>query len=186
MKITVCIPGSIPSVDPQVLVRFAIKKVEEVKNPEHREPPAIWIALTLAAVAEDHEFYDRLKDMVSSTANNAQTILKMKDLFMRALGLSQDESLYSDEREAYPFPDERICKQILRYARREGKEIIASRNYGNVAVFRVLMGAGLQFSSWRFAQFEEICESFSSDLENLVRKGLEIIRVATYTPRKES
>jgi hypothetical protein len=174
-------------VDPRVLVRFAIKKVEEVKNPERREPPAIWIALILAAVSEeDHEFYDRLKDMVSSTANNAQTILKMKDLFISALGLSQDESHYSDEKDAYPFPDERICKQILRYARREGTEMIASRNYGNVAVFRVLMKAGLEFSSWRFAQFEEICESFNSDLENLVRKGLEIIRVVTYTPRNKN
>ena len=115
MKITISLPRSIPSVDDtQVLVKFAIKKVEEVKNQEHREPPAIWIALILAAVAEeDHEFYDRLKELVSSTANNAETIFKMKDLFRSALGLSQDESLCSDEREAYPFPDERICRQIL-------------------------------------------------------------------------
>jgi len=188
MKITVSVPRSTPPVDPDVLVRFAIKKFEEVKNPEHREPPAIWIALTLATVAEDHQFHDRLQDMVSSTANHPEKIFKMKDLFMHALGLSQDKYLAenSDEKKRCPFRDERICKEILRYARRVGREMITSRNYGNILVFRVLMNAGLQFSSWRFGQFAEICESFSSDLENIVRKGLEIIKVMTYTPRKKN
>jgi len=75
--------------------------------------------------------------------------------------------------------------RLLGYARREGKEIIVSRNYGNVAVFRVLMKAGLQFSSWRFAQFDEVCESLRNDPDNLVRKGLEIIRAATYVARNQ-
>ena len=34
MKITVSLASPIPSVDPQSLVKFAIKKVSEVKNPD--------------------------------------------------------------------------------------------------------------------------------------------------------
>src|SRR5208283_3425293 len=188
MKITVSIPRSAPFVDPQVLVKFAIRKVSEVKNPDGTEPPAIWIALTLAAAAEDHEFYDRLKDMVSSTANNAEKILKMKDLFLTTLDLFQYgyQSDYPDRESKSIFPDERICREILGYARSQAKTMLKSGDYENLAIFRVLMRAGLQFSSWRFAQFAETCESFKQDPESLVRKGLEIINVATYTPRKES
>src|SRR5208283_5012701 len=175
-------------VEPELLVRFAIKKVSEVKNPDGTEPPAIWIALTLAAAAEDHEFYDRLKDMVSSTANNAEKILKMKDLFLTTLDLFQDgyQSDYPDRESKSIFPDERICREILGYARSQANTMLKSGDYENLAIFRVLMRAGLQFSSWRFAQFDEVFESLKNNPENLIREGLEIIRVATYTPRKES
>jgi hypothetical protein len=188
MKIRVFIPRSNPTVDPQALVHFAMRKLRQVRNPDRREPPAVWIALALAAISADHEFYDHFKGLIASNANTPEKIFKMKDLFITGLGRFQDEypADCSDEKEEFPFPDEGICRQVLRYAVREGKKMISSEDYGNVAVFQILMKAGLQCFSWRLAQFEDVCESLENDPQNLVRKGLEIIKVTTYVARNKN
>ena len=76
--------------------------------------------------------------------------------------------------------------EILGYARREAKEMMASGDYENLAVFQILMKAGLQCFSWRLAQFEDVCESQENDPQNLVRKGLEITKVTTYVARNKN
>jgi hypothetical protein len=190
MRLTVSIPRSSPRVDPQVLVKFALKKISQVKRPSRTEPPAIWIALVLAAVADDQEFHNRFREVISSSSASADKILKMSDtLFMPALGRFPYEYLSDclNENPKYLFPDERTCRGVLRHAVREGKKILAGETYESMKeIFQVLTRAGLQCYSFRLAQFEEICESFKEDPENLVRQGIEIIRIAAYSPRKKN
>jgi hypothetical protein len=189
MKITVRIPRSVPSVDPQLLVKFAVKKISQVKRPSRTEPPAIWIALVLAAVADDLKFYNRFREAISSTSASADKILGMSDtLFMPALGRFPYEYLSDclNKNPKYLFPDERVCRGVLRHAVREGRKMLAEKGCDEFEeVFRVLVKAGLQCYSFRLAQFEEVCESCVGDPENLVRKGMEIVRVAAYSPRKK-
>jgi hypothetical protein len=189
MKITVRISRARPSVDPQLLVRFALKKISQVKAPSRTEPPAIWIALVLAAVADDLAFYNRFREEISSSSASADKILGMSDtLFMPALGRFPYEYLSDclNENPKYLFPDERTCRGVLRHAVREGRKMLAGQIYESMKeIFQVLTRAGLQSYSFRLAQFEDICESFRDDPENLVRKGLEIIKVAAYQPRKK-
>jgi len=190
MKITVRIPRLSTSVDPQLLVKFALKKISQVKRPSRTEPPAIWIALVLAAVADDLKFYNRLREVISSTSASADEILKMSDtLFMPALGRFPYEYLSDclNENPKYLFPDERACRGVLRHAVREGRKMLAEKGCDEFEqVFRVLVKAGLQCYSFRLAEFEEVCESCVGDPENLVRKGLKIIKIATYSPRKKN
>jgi len=189
MKITVRISRSVPSVDPQLLVKFALQKISQVKRPSRTEPPAIWIALILAAVADDLKFYNRLREVISSSSASADKILGMSDtLFMPALGRFPYEYLSGspNAKEEYLFPDERTCRGVLRHAVREGRKMLAEKGCDELEqVFRVLVMAGLQCYSFRLAQFEEVCESCVGEPENLVRKGMEIIRVAAYQPRKK-
>ena len=60
MKITVPVPRSGPSVEPELLVRFVIQRCREVS-----EPSPVLVALALAAVSRDHYFYDRLREIIS-------------------------------------------------------------------------------------------------------------------------
>ena len=110
-----------------------------------------------------------------------------QDLFMPALGWRQNgqSSDNRDEKEEYPFPEERTCRQILRYALREGKSMTASGDYEDVEVFQIMLKAGLRCYWSRLYQFEEACESFKDDPESIVIKGLEIIRLVTFSPRKK-
>ena len=189
MKLSVRISRSSPGVDPRLLVKFALKKIRQVKKPSRTEPPAIWIALILAAVADDLKFYNRFREVISSTSASADKILKMSDtLFMPALGRFPCEYLSGspNAKEEYLFPDERACRGALRHAAREGRTMLAEKTCESMKeIFQVLTRAGLQCYSHRLAQFEDACQSFEDDPEILVRKGLEIIRVAAYSPRKK-
>jgi hypothetical protein len=182
MRITVRVPRSKSCVEPELLVRFVIQRCREVTK-----PPPVLVALTLAAVSRDHDFYNRLKDLISSSSDGADILRMCHEVFLTAFGRFQDAA-YPDgshRSEEYPFPDERSCKQVLRYALREGKRMLASRDYEFVKVLEFLLGAGLQPYAVRLYQFEAVRQSFQDDPENLVRKGLEIIKVAAYQPRKK-
>ena len=185
MKITVTVPRSGPSVEPELLVRFVIKKCREVT-----EPPAVWVALALAAVADDLKFYNRFREVISSSSASADKILGMSDtLFMPALGRFHYEYLSDcpSEQPKYLFPHERTCRSVLRQALSEGKKMLAQKTYESMkGIFQVLTRAGLQCYSFRLAQFDDICESFRDDPENLVRQGIEIIEVVTVSPTNEN
>jgi len=182
MKITVRIPRSSPTVEAKLLVRFVIQRCREVT-----EPPPILVALTLAALSGDDDYYNRLKEIVSSS-DSAEKILRMcEKVFIPALGRLQDGQPRDDPDgdEKHPTPDERTCKQVLRYALREGKRMLASRDYEFVKVLEFLLGAGLQPYAMRLYQFEAVRQSCEGDPENLVRQGVEIVRSAVSSPRKK-
>ena len=122
------------------------------------------------------------------SSDTAEQILRIsRDLFMPALSQIGIDSLpmKPDVGEKSCFPDETTCEQVLLCALTEGRRILAEKDFEFLRVFEFLTWAGLQCYSFRLAQFEDICESFRDDPENLVRKGLEIIRVAAYSPRKK-
>ena len=182
MKIEVTVPRYGPTVQPKLLVRFVIQRCQEVT-----EPPPVLVALTLAALSGDDYYYNRLKEIVSSS-DSAEKILRIsKDLFMPALGQIGDQQPPDepDGSEKNPFPDETTCKEVLRYALREGKRILAEKDFQFLRVFEFLTRTGLLCYSFRLYQFEAILQSFQDEPENLVSRGVEIIRVAAYSPRKK-
>ena len=180
MKITICVPRPRLSLEPELLVRFVIRQLSEISQPDCTEPPPIVLALLLAAVAHDHEFHNHLREWVSSCADNSDEILKMtRDLFLPALGQTLDDP---DVAEEYPFPDEQNCKQVLRFAVGEGKRELVERDFEFLRVFEFLTRVGLLCCSYRLAQFAEVCECFRDDPTNLVRRGIEIIEAIISSP----
>ena len=173
MKITLSIPRSVPSVEPKLLVRFVIQRCREVS-----EPPAVLVALALAAVAGDHKFYNRLMELVLSSDSAEQILRISRDLFVPALGQIGDRQTLDDpqDSEENPFPDEQNCNQVLSCALSEGKRILAEQDFDFIRVFEFLTRTGLSCYSFRLAQFEDVCEFFRDDPENLVQRGIEIHR----------
>ena len=137
MKITITVPRSSPTVEAKLLVRFVIHRCREVT-----EPPPVLVALALAVVANDLKFYERLREVISSSSASAEKILEMTDtLFMPALGRFPYEYLSDcpNEKPKYLFPDERTCRRVLRHAAREGREMLAQKTYESMkGVFQVL------------------------------------------------
>jgi len=170
-------------VDPKLLVRFVIQRCREVT-----EPPVVVVALALAAVSGDHDYHNRLKEIVSSS-DSAEKILRIsKDLFMPALGRLQDGQPPDapDGNEEYPFPDEQNCNQVLLSALSEGERILTEKDFEFLRVFEFLTRTGLSCYSFRLYQFEAILQSFQDEPENLVRKGAEIIRAALGSPANDN
>ncbi|MGO9570480.1 MAG: hypothetical protein ACLP5H_23360 [Desulfomonilaceae bacterium] len=180
MKLTIVVPRPSPGVDPRLLVRFVLRQLSETKEPDSTEPSPVLLALILAAASHDHDFYNRLKEVISSS-DSAEKILGMcEDLFMPALGQIGCEQILDDPDmgEENPFPDEQNCEQVLLCALAEGKRILAEKDFEFLRVFEFLTRTGLSCYSFRLYQFDAILQPFQDEPENLVRKGVEIIRAA--------
>ena len=178
-----------PSIEAEVLLKFIIKKCHEIMGQNRQSLPLIWVALALAAVSPDEEFYKDLKQVVSSSAS-PETILGMcQNIFLPSLnrldGVKTPE--WVDAKEGYPPAQERDYDRILLYALREGKKMLTSGNYEFISVLEVLAWIGLQWYDFRLYQFEAVRQSFQDDPENLVRGGVKIIRAATgVSPRNKN
>ncbi len=189
MKMTITARPIGPCVDSEVLLKFIIKKCAEIIGQNRQSLPRIWVALALAAVSADEEFYKDLKQVVSSSAS-PETILGMcQNIFLPSLnrleGVATPE--WVDGEEKYPPAEEKDYKRLLRYALIEGKKMLASGDYEFVKVFEILAWIGLQYYAYRLYQFESVRQSFQDDPENLVRKGVEIIRAAAgVSPRNKN
>lgn len=184
MKITVTIPRSSTSVDAELLVRFALKRLSEIDS-EQIEPPPVLIALILAAGSHCNEFYERLTENIISSSEQAVEILRMcRDLFVPALwGQSPADS---DRAEENPFPDEDNCNRVLHYALAEGRRMLAEEDFEFLGVFEFLTRTGLFCYAYRLYEFEFVRESCGEDSENLIRRGVEIIRTALGSPQEEN
>ena len=85
MKIRVKLPRSNPSIDPELLVKFVVAKCSETIESEYTEPPPVVVALALAAMSQDLNFYNRLKEVISSSSDAAENILKISQTFLYQL-----------------------------------------------------------------------------------------------------
>ena len=189
MKMNIKVRPIGPCIESEVLLKFIIKKCAEIIGQNRQSLPRIWVSLTLAAVAHDHEFYDQLKQIIDSSSASPETILGMcQNIFLPSLnrldGVQSPE--WVDAKEKYPAATEKDYQRILLYALREGKKMMDSRNYEWVKVFESLTWIGLQFYAYRLCQFEDARQSFNDDPENLVRRGVEIIKAVAYTPRNKN
>ena len=188
MRITVRVPRSGPRVEPELIVRFVINKCNEVIEHDRTTLPPIWAALALSAVAHDHKFHDRLKEVVASSSASANEILSLcKDVFLPALGRLQNGPSPDDpdRDEKYPAPDEKTSRRVLGYALRESRKMIASGDYEFAKVIELLTWASLVPYAMRLYQFEAVRQSCASDPESLIRQGVEILRATAFTPRKK-
>ncbi len=189
MKMTIRAHPVGPSTEPQVLLKFIVKKCQEIIEQNRESLPRIWVALTLAAVAHDREFYEGLKEIISSSSASPEKIMRMcRDIFLPALdrleGVETPEWVAAEEK--YPAAQERDYKRLLLYALREGKKMLASGDYEFVRVFESLTWIGLQWYDFRLCQFEAVRQSYEGDPESLVQRGVEIIKTVAYTPRNKN
>jgi hypothetical protein len=181
MKMNILVRPSGPSMDAELLVKFVMKKCQEVLAQNRKKLAPIWTVLALAAVSHDEEFYNRLKQIISSSSASPEKILGMfKNIFLPALDRLQNGQTpeWADAEEKYPPAEERDYKRLLLYSLREGQKMIDSGTYEWVKVFESLTWIGLQHYDFRLYQFEGVRQSCESDPESLVRRGVEIIRVA--------
>jgi hypothetical protein len=190
MKMTITVRPSGPSIESEVLLKFIIRKCHEIMGQNRENLPRIWVALALAAIAHDQEFYNQLKQIIASSSASAEKVLPMcRDIFLPALdrldGVQTPE--WVDAKEKYPPAEERDYQRILLYALREGKKMLTSRDYEFAKVFEILAWIGLQYYDFRLYQFEAVRQACQDDPENLVRGGVKIIRAAAgVSPRNKN
>lgn len=182
MKMTVRISRPSP-VEPELLAKFVIQRCREVT-----EPPPVVVALALAMVSRDDDFYDRLKDLISSSSEATDILRMCHEVFLPALGRVPDaaspDSL--DRSEECPVLDERTCREVLDYALAQSGEMLTEKDFEFVRVVEFLIKAGLSCFPFRLYEFESVRDSFQDDPENLLRRGIEIIGAAVGSPQDEN
>jgi hypothetical protein len=172
MKITAS-RSCIPSVEPELIARFVIKRCRKTIEQGCTEPAPTVVSLALALLAHDQSYYNRLKNLVSSSDEKEQILGMCQKVFVPALGQS-------------PVLDESMCKLVLRYALSMGERLVSEKDFEFVNVFEFLIRSGLEPYSCRLYQFEAVGEKFKDDPEDLLRKGVEIIKDALGIPRNEN
>ncbi len=180
MKMNITVHPTGPSIEPETLLKFVIAKCTEIIGQNRQSLPPICVSLTLAAVAHDEEFYDQIKQIISSSTSAEQILVMCRDIFLPALDRLEGVQTpqWVDAEQKYPAAQERDYKRLLLYALREGQNMMDSGNYEFVRVFELVAWIGLQYYAYRLYQFESVRQSFQDDPENLVRKGVEIIGAA--------
>ena len=88
----------------ETLLKFVIAKCTEIIEQNRQNLPRIWVALALAAVAHDEEFYNQLKEIISSSSSPEKILGMCKNIFLPALdrldGVETPE--WVDAEEKYP------------------------------------------------------------------------------------
>ena len=180
MKMTIMARPIGPCVQSETLLRFIIEKCEEIIEQNRQNLPKIWVALTLAAVSPDEEFYTDLKQVVSSSASPETILGVCQNIFLPSLnrldGVATPE--WVDAEEKYPAAQEKDYNRILLYALREGKKMMVSGDYEFAKVFEVITWIGLQYYDYRLCQFEAVRQSCEGDPESLIKQGIKIIKAA--------
>jgi hypothetical protein len=188
MKLNITVHPSGPCMEPELLVKFVMMKCQEVMKQKNNNLAPIWVALALAAVSPDQVFYDRLKEIISSSASAEKILGLFRDVFLPSLNRLEggQSPEWVDAESEYPPAGERDYRKILLYALREGQKMLDSGTYEWVRIFESLTWIGLQPYYFRLYEFEEARDFFQDDPEKLVRKGMEIIRSTVgLAPRKE-
>lgn len=179
MKFTVHIPqSSAPCLESCLLTKFLVQRCQETLK-----PPPVLLALALTAVSLNETFHNRLKDVVLESEEAERIFRISAQVFAPALDPYLQGRLLQDGESASSYE---MHDLVLGYARLEAERMLAEGDYDFVNVFELLVRAGLMPFCFRFYEFEDAREAFRDDPENLIRRGVEIIKTTLGSPQDEN
>ena len=116
-----------PEIDPTLLLRFLIKRYDELLETANPRMSMVFQGLTLAGVAHDEKGYDE----ISSILFPAPQVQRCREVLTETLARTKpgQSPPHSGGNRGLPSLDERAYRQFLMSALREGKRMIAEENY---------------------------------------------------------
>ena len=165
-----------PEVEPTLLLRFLIKRYDELLETANPRIPLVFQGLSLAGVAHDEKGYEE----ISSILFPASQVQRCREVLTETLARTQpgQSTPHSGDDRGLPSLDERAYRQFLMSALREGKRMIAAEDYEFAQIIRVLGWIALQSYPRRLAEFEDAWKASQEDLGEATRRGVEVLRTA--------
>jgi hypothetical protein len=165
-----------PEVEPTLLLRFLIKRYDELLETANPRMSLVFQGLSLAGVAHDEKGYEELSSILfpASQVQRCNEILK-ETLARTKPGQSPPQS---GNNRGLPSLDERAYRQFLMSALREGKRMIAEKNYEFAKVLGSLGWIALQCYPRRLAEFQAAWDSFEEDPATAIENVVDVLRTA--------
>jgi hypothetical protein len=175
-----------PVIEPSLILKFLIKRFNEVLASGHSKVPFLLQGLALAGLAGEEELVANYKGVLSSPhLPPIEIIRRAVEIFQLALKADPDSHCPqrpADDDEEDHEPDEKYCRQIMMNAIREGRQMLEEGDdcFPYVQVFVMLGWIALSRDPLRQVEFEAACNSFADDPQGLLKAGMEILKDAFF------
>ena len=165
-----------PEIEPTLLLRFLIKRYDELLETANPRISLVFQGLSLAGVAHDEKGYEKL----SSILFPASQVPRCREVLTETLARTKpgQSPPQSANNRRFPSLDERAYRQFLMSALREGKRMIAEDNYEFAKVLESLGWIALQCYPRRLAEFQAAWDSFEEDPAKAVENAVDVLRAA--------
>jgi hypothetical protein len=173
-----------PEVEPALLLKFLVKKYDELLKTDNPELPLAFKALSLGCVDLDDEAERELKSFMFPEPQ----IRHCRDVLARILARIE-KGEFTDHREMeiegdVPLP-ESAHEQILITALIESRKMLDENKVEFAPIIRLLGWIALQTYPRRLAEFEDVWKSSSDDPGEAIERGLNVLRIAFMSKDKD-
>jgi hypothetical protein len=173
-----------PSVEPTLLIRFLLRKFDELLKTDNPKLPLAFKALSLGCVGLDDEAERELKSFMFPEPQ----IRNCRDVLARILARIE-KGEFTNHREMEIEGDvslpEWAHEQILITALIESRKMLDEDVFEFAPIIRLLGWIALQTYPRRLAEFEDVWKSSSDDPGEAIEKGLNVLRIAFMSKDKD-
>ncbi len=165
-----------PEIEPTLLLRFLVKRYDELLETANPRISLVVQGLSLAGVAHDEKGHEEL----SSILFPASQVQRCREVLTQTLSRTKpgQSRPHSGHNRGLPSLDERAYRQFLMSALREGKRMIAEENYEFAKVLEALGWIALQCYPRRLAEFQAAWDSFEEDPAKAIENVVDVLRTA--------
>ena len=164
------------------LLKFLIKRYAEMLRMEQRRLVSVWGGLGLVGLAQNKEFQNAFKILISSDSYTVEEVLNSSiDLFLAELNRLEaaDSPEYLEKQIGRQSMSPRTARKLLSWCWREGRRISKEGNFEFYPVWELISWLGLECDE-EIREFEEKCRFSESQPEAKLEQGLDIVREAIH------
>jgi hypothetical protein len=160
-----------PAIEPDLLIRFVIARLDELVENSCNKMPLVLQALALSGVATDPDATEELQELFFPTT----LVESCRDILSRALVKPDTEQSFQPCQET-PFRrlSERESRQVLLSAMREVKRITANQDFEFIPIIEILGWIALLPYPRKLQEFEAIWDS-GAEPADLMQAGRRIL-----------
>ncbi len=165
-----------PEIDPILLLKFLIRRYDDIIEAGCDKIPVVLQGLSLCGVAHDAKAEKELRKNLYPP-HPAYPAKACRDILSRTLADLDAKQYFQPDDGTLRILEEPYCRTVLFSALQEGRRLIADKAYEFIPIIRMLGWISLQRYPRRLSEFEKAWES-STDPAEAVRAGQEVLWAA--------
>jgi hypothetical protein len=164
-----------PEIEPSLLLRYLIKRFDEMLQTNDPTFPLALRGLALSSVAHDKDGYAELRSILIPP----DQISRCREILEQTLLRTKDDGTLIDRGgEKVECLDEMTCRQVLLTALDEGERMVDEDSYEFAPIFQCIGWIALRCYPLRLEEYEKIWQSCAGDPRQAISAQLEILEIA--------
>jgi len=171
-----------PAASPELILRYLLLKCDDETNPFD----SVFVMLIVSLLSAETEFIERFKALLPSHPQPDEQLRLFIELATRTLTLLSETVLPEPFSETIR-PNAQVSRQFLREAWRLGRQMVKTKCYEMLPVYRVLTCVGLYVDASLKQEFvERCCKTEDQEPEETILAGKEFIKNALFNRKSSS